>query len=236
LKTNFLKRFALAAVAALMIAGGTQARAGLVLTADAAGVQSSTVAGVTTENFNEFSTGHYSSLTTAVGTLSTTGHFAIVEANEYGGAGGAGNYFSVGAQSGSAAPVTLTLNGAQTYFGIWWSAGDAENVLRFYSGATLLGTYTTASALGSLSSAYNGNTNNRSLDPGEKFAYLNFIGTSGTTFNKIVFSNSGTTSTGFESDNWSVTASVPEPSSLVLAGTALAMGALVHLRRRRRLA
>ena len=60
-----------ALVAVLVTHTGTTVRAGLVMTVDAAGVQASTVAGVTTETFNSFGPGQYSSLATAVGTLNT---------------------------------------------------------------------------------------------------------------------------------------------------------------------
>ena len=211
--------------------GWTPACAGIVLTTEDPGVQTSTVPGVITETFNDFSTGQYSTLTTAVGALSTNGALSIVAADIYGGAGGTGNYFAVGAQSNSAEPVTLTFSGPQSYFGLWWSAGDVNNTLTFYSGANVLASYTTATALGGLPGSYFGNPNNGG-DTGEPFAYLNFNGTSGTTFTSVVFSNNGTTGTGFEADNFSIQ-SVPEPSSLVLSGTAATIGALVLWRRRR---
>jgi hypothetical protein len=212
----------------------TQAHAGIVLSVEAAGAQTSTVPDVITQTFNSFSPGDYSSLTTNVGTLSSSGEFAIVPADVFGGAGGVGNYFSVGAQSGSASPVTLTLDGPQSYFGMWWSAADVNNTLRFYSGSTLLATYTTASVFTGIPGSYFGNPNNGG-DAGEPFAYLNFNGSLGTTFTSVVFSNSDSTGTGFESDNWSVHA-VPEPSSLVLCGTSAAIVGLGLWRRRRKVA
>jgi hypothetical protein len=228
-----LRNFAVCATIALLIAGaGTTCRAGVVLSIDAAGVQSSTVPGVITEDFNSFAPGTYSTLSTAVGTLTTSGAFQIQGPDQYGGAGGTGEYFTFGAQSGSADPVTLTFNGPQSYFGMWWSAADANNTVQFYSGGTLEATYTTASIFGGISNSYYGNPNGGG-DSGEPFAYLNINGMGGTTFTSVVFSNTGTTSTGFESDNWSV-ASVPEPSSLVLGGMAAAAGALATLWRRRR--
>ena len=80
--------------------------------------------------------------------------------------------------------------------------------------------------------AYYGNPNNGG-DPGEPFAYLNFNGTDGTTFTSVVFSNNGTTGTGFEADNFSI-GNVPEPSSLVLGSMASAICALALWRRNRR--
>jgi len=62
--------------------------------------------------------------------------------------------------------------------------------------------FTTAQVLADLPSSYNGNPNVqfKGLDYHEDFAYLNFYGSQGTSWNKIVFSNLGTS--GFESDNW----------------------------------
>jgi hypothetical protein len=225
--------------------GGGPVEAGFVLTANAAGSQASTVAGVTTETFNSFKTGESTTLATAVGNLNSPG-MAIVSENQYGGAGGSGNYFAIGAESGQDS-ATLTLNGPQAYFGFWWSAADGLNQIEFLSGGNVVATFNSASALGSLNSAYLGNPNGG--DSGEKFAYLNLIGTAGSTFDEVVFLNTNN-STGFESDNWSVTStqlgnndpgvvldylpgSVPEPSSLVLTASGiLGLGGLARWRRR----
>jgi hypothetical protein len=222
-----------AAMALLVTSSGPKAHAGPIsLSVETAGLQTSAVQGVTTETFDGFSTGQYSSLTTAVGTLSTAGSLEIVAADIFGGAGGSGDYFSLGAQSGSADPVTLTFNGPQSFFGIWWSAADVNNTLTFYSGATELATFNTSSVFAGLGNSYYGNPNNGG-DTGEPFAYMNFNGVSGTTFTSVVFTNNGTTSTGFESDNWSIS-SVPEPSSLVLSSTAAVILGLALRRRRPR--
>ena len=116
-----LRSFAVCAALSLLATGVVpSAHAGVVMTVDAAGAQTSTVAGVTTETFNSFGTGQYSNLQTAVGTLSTSGSLAIVAADIYGGAGGTGKYFALGAQSGSANLVALTFPGVpwEPYFGL----------------------------------------------------------------------------------------------------------------------
>jgi PEP-CTERM motif len=223
--------------------GAGRAEAGLVFTANASGSQSSSVAGVTTESFNSFAPGRYTSMTTAVGTLSSPG-LEIVGHDQYGGAGGTGAYLAIGAQSGQTS-ATLTLNGPQSYFGLWWSAADPWNQVEFLSGGHEVGLLNSASAFEPLGSSYAGNPNGG--DSGEKFAYLNIFGTSGTTFDQVIFSNLNL-STGFESDNWSAlatpvvppypgiviggAASVPEPSSLAL--TALGIITLLGIARRRR--
>ena len=220
-----------ATIAVLAAEAGTNCHAGVVLSVEAPGVQSSDVPGVITETFDSIAPGTYTTLSTAVGTLNTSGGFRIQGDDIYGGAGGTGNYFTFGAQSGSAEPVTLTFGGPQSYFGMWWSAADANNTVQFYSGAMLEATYTTTTVFGGLPGSYYGNPNGGS-DPGEPFAYLNFDGVGGTTFTSVVFSNNGTTSTGFESDNFSI-AGVPEPSTLALGGMAMTVGALATWWRRR---
>ena len=134
-----------------------RAEAGYLLTVNNAGSQTSTVSGVTTESFDSIKTGEYTSLNTAVGTLSSPG-MAVVSANQYGGAGGSGNYFAIGAESGQNS-ATLTLNGPQAYFGFWWSAADALNQVEFLSGGQVVADFSPASLLGSTYPGYAGNPN-----------------------------------------------------------------------------
>lgn len=146
----------------------------------------------------------------------------------YGGAGGSGNYFDVNQQiSGNVTQSTLTFTNPQSYFGLWWSAGDAANTMTFLSNGQVVATYSTASVLSYLAQlpnpkSYNGNPNN-GQDSTEPFAYLNFFANPNTTFNQIQFSNVG--GTGFEADNFTVASSytstsgtlisVPEPTAVV---------------------
>jgi RHS repeat-associated protein len=194
------------------------------------GQQSTTVAGVATETFDALSTGIQSTAyvsAAGIGTYtgSSTQPFAIVAPNEFGGATDSTsstptNYFAVGTESGSTSPVNLALTQPVSYFGFWWSAGDAYNRIALYSGSSLYGTFSTADLLGFLNngtgtinaingtayetSAYFGNPNitSGSNDSDEPFAYVSFAIT-GATITQIVFYNTST-STGFESDNHSV--------------------------------
>lgn len=218
--------FAVAAVLGCAeLVGPTRASAGLIVTIEAPGVSSSSVSGVTTESFNSLSPGNYSTYQSAIGTY--TGPFAIVSPDAYGGALGS-KYMAVGTQSGTTV-TTLDLGMDRAYFGMYWSAGDAQNQLDFYYNDTLVRQFNTSDVISFLDTqgnrdAYYGNPDN-GQDSWEPFAYLNFFGTDGTVFNKIVFRN--TLGTGFESDNHSVRteespicgtpiSTVPEPSSVVM--------------------
>ena len=75
----------------------------------------------------------------------------------------------------------------------------------------LLAQFTTASLLGSMSTAYDGNPRDRSLDSSEPFAFINFYGSAGTTWNKIVLTNNS--SSGFEADNFTVRQSTYNPAT-----------------------
>lgn len=201
----------------------------------AAGMQTP---GSITSNVNTFESSVYNATagTTTFNNSSITGTYSgsynILAANQFGGAGGTGNYIST---SGT---YTLTLSSNANYFGLWFSALDAGNQLSFYNGNTLLYTFTAATyqaAVGACtgSNAYCGNPNTafKGQDSGEQFAFLNFYDTNGT-FNKIVFSEAVPTS-GFESDNHSIALLstpgstlgtnivTPEPSSWILSLTGI---------------
>jgi hypothetical protein len=185
------------------------------------------VGGVSTEGFDSLdagivTTGFSSTIGLYEGSPSTP--FAAVAADQYGGAGGTGNYFAVGAESNSAAPVTLVLQNEANYFGFWWSAGDPNNAITFVENGVALATFTTANLVALLpntptgtvtainGSIYNtvnyyGNPNTLN-DNTEPFAYVDVIAT-GLLFNEIIFSNPD--STGFESDNHSVATGVTGP-------------------------
>ena len=111
----------------------------------------------------------------------------VSPADQYGGAGGTGNYANaVGGTSGYS--ISLATNGVPgvNYFGYWLSALDGGNQAVFYRGGVEVGSYTPpdlVAAVGACNgaNAYCGNPNAPFLgnDSGEPFAFVNFVDTSG---------------------------------------------------------
>jgi hypothetical protein len=213
--------------------------AGITVTAEAAGVQQSTVSGVITANFDAFTPGAYTSLTTAVGTYTAISNLSVVPADAFGGAGGT-RYLTLSG-GGSQRMATLTFPAPQSYFGFHWSAGDSTDVLEFWHGGARIATFTPGSITALLdpyknknSPGHFGNPDNPDQNTTEPYAYLNFFGIDGLQFDAVRFFEGG--NNGFESDNHSVrvapvtgtlpgrplttlaAAAVPEPGSVALLG------------------
>lgn len=200
--------------------------------------------------------------------LSPQSALRILNSDQYGGAGNSGRYGAFGAQTSTSGAITLNLTSPTTFFGMWWSAIDAYNGVSLYdnntflmriSGADMISLFTASSTLTAQNnSVYQTNSylgkpgTNPRQNLGEYYAYVMFRA-SGLTFNRVVLDNSGTTSTGFEFDNFQVRSgaftipgstvlltqyqinAVPEPSVWVPAGLGL-LGAAWWRRRRKRLA
>lgn len=210
----------------ITLAWGVCAQAGIIISAEAPGVQATTRAGAIVETFDALATGPLGVYTSIIGDYTTGAQ--IVAPNAYGGSGQT-NYISVGAQSKTTF-YFLDFEKDLTYFGLYWGAGDAKNKIGFFSGETLLAVFTVADWAPALSAAYFGNPNT-GQNKGEKYAFLNFDATNGTTFNRIKFFNDGT-GTGFETDNHTILgAPVPEPATWTMIVGIAAMG----LARKRRL-
>ena len=100
--------------------------------------------------------------------------------------------------------TTLTLNTPSSYFGMYWSAADSPNDIKFYNGGNLVADINTATFQSALPSSYNGNPItagwHTGQDSSEPFAFINFVGDATTTWDTIVFSNNG--GSGFEGDNY----------------------------------
>jgi len=101
---------------------------------------------VTVESFEELKASFISTSVpfAANASLGSYDHLLVRSADAFGGDGGKGKYMSVNIGINAASnPTTLTLANPQRYFGLWWSAGDPNNVLNFYSGSKLLETFRT---------------------------------------------------------------------------------------------
>jgi hypothetical protein len=199
------------------LVGASAQATSITFTIENPGVQSTTVAGAITETFDSLS-GGLSGYVSPNGGTYTGGQ--VISFDQYGGAGGAGKYVVSGLTGSKILDVTFA--SAKTYFGVWWSAGDAANTLEFYQGATLLNTFTVASLIGSLNSSYYGNPNS-GQNPNEPYVYLNFTSSDALGFDKIRFIN--LTTSGFESDNHSTYDKVIDPpgNSIPDAGSTLVM-------------
>ncbi|MEO0486396.1 MAG: PEP-CTERM sorting domain-containing protein [Pseudomonadota bacterium] len=193
--------------------------------------------GLVVEDFDSAPQGGLSNYAGAIGTYSSG---TVSNANRFGGADESA-FITTGS------PTTLSLTNSATYFGFWWSAGNAGNTLSFFSGATEIFAFDTNDVVDFLNnnasnaSAYYGNPNPgfAGQNGGEAYAYINFF--SDTSFDAIQF-----TGGGFESDNHTVATSysntpgvdispVPVPASLPLLGGAM-IGMVAWSRRRRRAA
>jgi len=192
--------------------------------------------GAVTENFNSATPGTYSTpYASAIGTFnfSPTSKGVIQAADQFGGANNT-QYMAFGSQSNTSGAVTINLNGSYNYLGFWLSAADANNGVTFYSNGTAFARFSTSNIVsllsGSTVTALNGTTYNSSsyfgnptagpnkgADGSEPFVYVEFF--SATAFNEVVLDNSGTTGTGFESDNYTVDA-----GSLSAPGTDVPVG------------
>jgi F0F1-type ATP synthase membrane subunit c/vacuolar-type H+-ATPase subunit K len=233
---SFLYLVAALAMALPMAGAGVASAGGIDVYLSAPASQSSLYSNITTETFSSFSTGIYTSpLASPLGSyqLTSTTKLAVLADDQYG--TGTGNYVSLGAQSGSSLPVTLQLARSVSYFGFSWNAGDTNNQLAFYDSGRLVGNYSTTSIFAVLknmsvapllgpsylSSDYYGKPNSGSsrANSGEPYAFINFISNGGT-FNSVVFSNSNTVGTGFESDNHTIRTDAPTPdNSFVRVGS-----------------
>lgn len=228
-------KFAVLFPALFIAATLSPAKASMIFSAEAAGVQSTSVAGVLTETFNVLPTGNLGNYSSLIGTYSAGS--VVVSPDAYGGAQQS-RYSSIGAQS-STTTYSLSFNAPQTFFGLYWQAADGLNQLQFYRGANLLRSFNSTEVFSGLSQAYYANPNN-GLNSVERYAYINFFATNGTSFDRVVFNNAGF-GTGFETDNHSIlapviekpllnTADVPEPATLALTGAAFIAFALYRRR------
>lgn len=248
LKLLFSAAAALAVTAAAHAAPG--GRFTVSLESEAAGAQN-TSAGFTAvgvETFEAVGTGNNLGFVTNFGGSAFTGTYSgvdVLNADQYGGAGGSGRYAVTFSDTGYALDLTTSLPGGVTYFGFWLSALDGGNNVTFFQNGNQLFTFNAAAAKSFIDSlpgaaSYYGNPNSAfaGQNGGEPYAFLNFYARGNTRFDRVVFSESPMGG-GYESDNHTVgrwnrisgtvvpvpgsSGAVPEPSSwlLLIAGFGL---------------
>ena len=181
---------------------------------EAPGIQNTTatfsVGGV--ETFDSLPTGNGQSFTTDFGTSGAiTGSYSSVQINgadQYGGAGGTGQYAVTFTTSGYSLDLASTIPGGVNYFGYWLSALDRGNQVTFYSKGQLLFTFDPSDVIAAVNSHadaadYYGNPNSPyRVNGGEPYVFLDFFDDKGS-FDKVVFAENPQ-SGGYESDNHTV--------------------------------
>jgi len=190
----------------------------IVVSFEGNGIETSSVSNSLIYSFNSLAAGTYSTVTwTNVGTFS---NLTIENPDQYGGssygstngttlAGGNSTYADAigGVNTNVSTGVSLTFSSPVSFFGLWWSAGDAGNALVFYNGTNIVGTYNTAYLYSKLTnSAYFGMPTGpyKGQDSGEPYVFLNFAGNNGTTFTSVIAYQISGSGGNFESDNWTV--------------------------------
>jgi hypothetical protein len=206
-----MKKLAGLAFATAMYA--TSAQAVVVVSVEAAGVTNTTTYTVDSavETFNDDAIGANVVTTspqfTTFGQPTTYTGTKISAANQFGGAGGTGNFASV---TPTASPFVLSFAGETplTYFGLYASAINAGNAIQFYNNGALLDTFSFTSL--SLSSGYKGNPNApfAGLNGTQNYVFVNFVIGSGYDEVRLLQNGSGS----FEVDNLTI-GFVPEPQT-----------------------
>jgi hypothetical protein len=210
MKTNNTVSLILAAVA--IAAGSVQSQAAsttqdfnmLITTSEGVGAFNSSLSGTSVQTFDDLIGVNKNVVWKGVGTFD---QLNVIKANVYGGAPNAtsplGTNYAVEGL-GVVKQSTLTLDQPSSYFGLYWSAGDAANQLKFYKGGQLVADFTTANLMSMLPKSYFGNPiatgPNAGKNTGEPYGFINFFGDANTTWDQIVFTN--TTTSGFEADNY----------------------------------
>jgi hypothetical protein len=175
--------------------------------------QFSTVAGVTTVNFNALSDGTQNF---SVGLA--TYQADIFRCASCTGSGDLLDDTTKGARAEVGTPLTIDFSRPLRYFGLYWGSPDPGNLITFFNGITPVFALTGANLNAAFGVGFG-------LD---NAAYVNFAAGTGESYTRIVLSS---TDFPFETDNHAF-AAVPEPGSLFLFGSGV-LGLLASIRRRK---
>ncbi len=242
--TKYLLPFA----AAMTVAGAAQADS-FHVTVENPGVKTSTAAfsSMGVETFDAVGQGGSQAFATDFGSAGViTGSYSgvdILAADQYGGAGGAGNFASTSGVAGYSLSLSTSDPAGINYFGFWLSALDSGNTLTFSKAGTTLFTFSPVDVLALVGGtpAYFGNPDApySGQNGAQPYVFLNFFDTNGT-FDKVTFSENPTIG-GYESDNHTVgfftgesgtpVGAVPEPTTWAMM--VLGFGAVGAMMRRR---
>ena len=220
----------------LFIVVYTNAQNILVTIAEDPGQQSSTVSDVAVFDFDSLTTGRHSNVVWEdVGIIDELlvheGYFGFGAYDPSDGLNSRFNWNGWAGWSGSdpiVSATTITLNERSAYFGLYWSAGDGDDILQFYDGDTLVAEFSTNAVVqsASLTQDYYGDPNhNNQWQPHlrynhiEPYAFINFYGDANTKWDKVILTQTYDSGSGFETDNISsrvdpVLASTDDVSSI----------------------
>lgn len=192
----------------------------LVTIAEAPGQQSSTVSGVSEFDFESLTTGRHSNVIwSGVGVIDELlvheGYFGFGAYDSSDGLNSRFNWNGWPGWSGNdpvVSATTITLDQRSAYFGLYWSAGDGDDIIRFYDGETLVAEFSTQNIVQSaaLTQEYFGDPNHQNqwnpslpYNHTEPYAYINFYGDANTKWDRVVLTQTHDLGSGFETDNLS---------------------------------
>jgi hypothetical protein len=237
----------LALVAAALVSA-TSANAVIYVSYEAPGVQNTTAqfSSVGVETFDSRTPSRSSSFNTTFGNNGQiSGRYSNVQVNradQYGGAGGTGNYAVTFNGGGYNLSLTTTNAKGNTYFGYWLSALDRNNNVEFMRDGQRVFLFSPNDVLQAIGSdpAYRGNPNANfaGRNRGEDYAFINVYFTGGNSFDSIHFFQGP--GGGYESDNHTIGtftvaggSFVPEPATWAMLITGFGMVGYAMRRRRR---
>jgi hypothetical protein len=165
------------------------------------------------ETFDAVKTGSGQKLVTDFGTdgaiKGTYTNLQVNKADQYGGAGGTGNYAVTFQNVGFTLDLTSSISGGVNYFGYWLSALDRGNTVTFLRGGRELFTFNPEDVIAGLQKtgnpeSYYGNPNQKftGRNTGEPYVFVNFFSDVGG-FDQIRFAEEPAGG-GYESDNHTV--------------------------------